>query len=626
MCGISGIFGREDHATVQSMLSTIQHRGPDELHAIVTRGATLGATRLSIIDQQGGRQPMSNEDQTVWAAQNGEIYNFLELRQQLSASGHRLATRCDTEVLAHLYEDYGQDLVQHIDGMFAVSVWDANRQTGLLARDRAGKKPLYYHVRNGALYYASELKAILAIAGFDRRLNLEALHHYLAYKHIPHPLSAFEDIYMLPPGSMLTFRPGFSPRISRYWDLNFAEASEDFFLDEEQIQSRLIELLETAVKRRLVADVPIGFFLSGGVDSALSTALAARASGQRIKTFTLTYSGNSTTDGKEQDTYWARWVARKYNTDHHEEQVDLGSFPEELPQILRAFDEPFSGVVSTYFLSRLISRHVKVAISGDGADELFGSYLSHRIALPLQRFSEYLQTDDHRHLEPCENQAELLAQLHGMPDWQWRSRLLVFREEEKLALYSPEMRSAMGRLNTETHLRDTFERVATTDPLNRILDMEFRSFFPDQVLAFTDRLSMAHSLEVRTPYLDTEFMQFAASLPSSYRIRGNHTKYILKKAATRYLPAEMIYRPKEGFVLPINGWLLTDLEHYVRDTLSPAALRETGVFCPDAVERLISRFYAGATRHANQLLSLLCFQEWFNLYRPSIGSPERAAA
>src|SRR5437764_2235681 len=400
------------------MLATIRHRGPDVEFIVSGDDFAMGAARLSIMDVPGGRQPLTNEDGSVTASQNGEIYNFPALRTTLLSRGHRLLTRTDTEVLPHIWEDAGCRLPEEIDGMFAVAVWDSRKRSGLLARDRVGKKPLYYWQHDGALYYASELKALLALPGFDRRLNLQALHHYLSYKHVPHPLTIFEDVSILPPAHRLVYEAGAPPRTERYWRLSYAPVN-GAHADEEEIVDELIAKLRDGVSRRLASDVPVGFFLSGGVDSSLVTALAAEAAGDRVKTFTLTYEDQSTTQGKEQDRKWARWVAERYNTDHREETITCADYPAAIRRILRSFDEPFAGVVSTYFLAEAMARHVKVAVSGDGADELFGSYRSHRMAFPEA------------------------ANGHE-PDWQWRAKLLVLSEQEKQALYAPHVREALA--------------------------------------------------------------------------------------------------------------------------------------------------------------------------------------
>lgn len=616
MCGIAGVFGHGERATVESMLQTIVHRGPDDAFVVGGERFTLGARRLSIVDVAGGRQPISNETATVWASQNGELYNYPKVRPRLLAGGHTLHTHCDTEMLPHLYEEHGADVPGHIDGMFAIAIWDDTRRTGLLARDRTGKKPLYYYDAGDRLYYASEIKALLQVPGFTRAIDLEALHHYLSLKHVPHPLTIFKGIRMLPPAHRLIFEPDKPIRIERYWDVSF-DASADRSMTEEDAVDRLIALLRQGVERRLMSDVPIGFFLSGGLDSSLSTVLAAELSG-RIKTFTLTYGADSTTEGKEQDRRWARWVAEKYATEHHEETVAFSSFPDSAPKILRHFDSPFAGVVSSYFLSQRIAQHVKVALSGDGADELFGSYLSHRLAQPLAAFAEYQRTGDASLIAGFEARPQYLAELlsDGPEDWRWRSKLVVFNEAQKRALYSDSVNTALSGASTDDWFKDVFARLTAGDPLNRILEAEFKTIFADQVLEYGDRLSMAHSLEVRTAYLDTDVVTFVAGLPGHLKIARGITKHLLKQAARRYFPPEMVERPKEGFLMPVTQWFQRDLESYVRATLSPAALDRHGLFKPAAVHALIDRVYApGSDYHdVNRVLALVMFQEWHTLY------------
>ncbi len=590
MCGICGVLGRTDRDVVGRMLATIRHRGPDDEFIVSGDGFTMAAARLSIIDVVGGRQPLTNEDGTVTASQNGEIYNFGLLREQLLRRGHVLQTRTDTEVLPHLWEDEGCRLPERIDGMFAVAVWDEKRQAGLLARDRVGKKPLYYWEHDGAVYYASELKALLEVPGFDRRLNLHALHHYLSYKHVPHPLTIFEDVNILPPAHRLFFEAGGQPRVERYWQLSFAPRGESIG-DEEEIVDELIARLKPAVARRLVSDVPVGFFLSGGIDSSLVTALAVETAGARIKTFTLTYEDSSTTHGKEQDRRWARWTAERFGTDHREETITCADYPGAIRRILKAFDEPFAGVVSTYFLAEAMAHHVKVAVSGDGADELFGSYLSHRMAFAK-------------------------AQDGDGPDWDWRAKLLVLSEDEKRELYAPPVRDALADTSTALHLRRAFEDLTAADPLNRILEAEFGGIFPDQVLTFADRLSMAHALEVRSPFLDTEVVELVAPLPGRLKICNGETKHLLKKAALRYFPEEMIRRPKEGFLMPITAWVLGHLQPWVRETLSPERLGLHGLFDSTHVQRLVDRLREPGADYVavNRVLVLAIFQEWYELY------------
>ena len=617
MCGICGIFGRGDGPVTEAMTETLRHRGPDDAQVLQRERFAMGVRRLAIMDVESGRQPMSNEDGTIWAAQNGELYNFPQLRPRLIAAGHRLHTHCDTEVLPHLYEDYGDDVPKHIDGMFAIAIWDERSGTGLLARDRMGKKPLYYWPSGGVLYFASELKALLKAPGFTRAINFEALHHFLSLKHVPHPQTIFQGVSMLPPAHRLTFRPGAAPVISRYWDVDFSVDEELARQPEDALVEEFLRLLRQGVERRLMSDVPIGFFLSGGLDSSLSTAIAAELSG-RIKTFTLAYSPASTTPGKEADRRWASWVADKYGTEHHEETIEFGGYPEHLKRILTCFDEPFAGVVSSYFLSQLIARHVKVALAGDGADEIFGSYLSHRLAQPLANFSRYEATGDPELIRPFQDRPDYLRGLldGAANDAGWRAKLLVYREDEKQSLYQPDLAAAIGGANTASLLADTFAGLTAGDPLNRVLEAEFRTIFPDQVLTYVDRLSMAHSLEVRSAYLDTDVVTFVAKLPGALKVRKGETKYLLKQAARRYFPAEMIDRPKEGFLMPVTEWILGDLQPYVRATLSDERLSEHNFFRPERVRALVDRLYQPGADYTdvNRVLALIVFQEWYDLY------------
>jgi asparagine synthase (glutamine-hydrolysing) len=600
MCGIAGIFGKNERQTLEAMLTAITHRGPDDEHSIAGPSFCLGARRLSVVDIAGGRQPMSNERQTVWAAQNGEIYNAPQLQPALIARGHIFQSKCDTEILPHLYEEYGSGMVSTLDGMFALALWDTQQELGLLARDRAGKKPLYYTEQAGALYFASEIKALLHIPGFQRRVNIQALQHYLSLKHVPAPLTIFENIHVLPPAHTLVFRPGHKLLIQRYWTPIYSRP-ELVDISEDEATEFILKYLQEGIQKRFMSDVPIGFYLSGGIDSSLTTALASELLPGKLKTFTLIYHDQACHAGKQQDRDWARFVSKQLGSEHHEEELHFGNFPDELRAILRCFDQPFAGVVSSYFLARLLAKHVKVAISGDGADELFGSYLSHRLAVPVLAALE------------CPDRVK---QLSTLPDWAWRAQLSVFTDEEKQELCNPDMRPE----STAAYWASRFGALTSRDPLNRVLEAEFASIFPDQVLNFVDKLSMAHSLEVRTPFLDTQLMEFVMGLPGTCKIsRQGVTKHLLKRAAARYFPEAMISRPKEGFLMPITQWMQNDLQRYVRDTLHPRRLQLHGFFQPQVVAKLLDAVYTKACDYhiVNKVYSLLVFQEWYELYMTS---------
>ncbi|KAF5083717.1 Asparagine synthetase [glutamine-hydrolyzing] 1 [anaerobic digester metagenome] len=613
MCGICGIFGKKDENTIKRMLSVIPHRGPDDEFFVSGNNFCIGARRLSIIDLEHGRQPLSNEDESIWVAQNGEIYNYPDINSYLRTN-HQFKTNCDTEAIVHLYEECDEKFLNQLSGMFAIGLWDSKKNIGILARDKVGKKPLYYHIHDGCLYFASEIKCLLEITSYNREINYEALHYYLSYKHIPCPLSIFSEIFQLPPSHFMKY-DGDSRKIhiEGYWHLDFYSPSNT--KSEEEIVDNLIDLLIKSVKKRLIGDVPIGFFLSGGLDSSLITAIAATISPKPIHTFSLIYEDIPGSTGKKNDEHYAREISLMYNTIHHEERISVLDFKKTFLDIIRHFDEPFSGVFSTYFLSRLISRHVKVALSGDGADELFGSYLSHRLALPVHEVINNQPVDidlfnklgNIKTIDSLKNFAEA-------DDWKWRYKLLVFSDEEKKLLYGTDVSKEMKKFNTCNHLKKYFSNLSAQDPLNRILESEFHSFFPDQVLTFVDRLSMAHSLEVRAPYLDSEFVEYAAKIPGNLKIKGGETKYILKKVALKYLPKKMVFREKEGFIMPFHIWLRDNLEEYVRGNLSKEHLLIHGFFNEKYVEKLLDEYFVMKYEHTNKILTLLAFQIWYESY------------
>jgi len=616
-CGIAGIYGKSDNELIRKMLFVISHRGPDDEYYVSGEDFSLGARRLSIIDLEGGRQPQSNENSTVWVVQNGEIYNFPELRKELSKR-HTFKSRSDTEVLVHLYEDYGESFVNFVNGMFAIAIWDVSKNKGVLVRDRVGKKPLYYCVQDNHLYFASEIKSLLQIPSLRRKVNLEALHYYLSYKHVPCPLSIFEGIYQLSPAHILIYEPRSDLKLLRYWNLNFSNESNREVPPEEVYIEKMNKTLTESVRKRLISDVPMGFFLSGGTDSGLLVAIASALSREPIETFTLTYPAEMRDEGKKKDEEYARRISQMYGTKHHELMIDFRDFTKELPKIIQQFDEPFSGVMSTYFLSELLHKYVKVAISGDGCDELFGSYLSHRLSFPIHNLLEFRKkrSKEHPNLKPFEKDVEFLERIAEQEQWKWRYKLLVFTDKEKEQLYSTKLTKIVEGYDTLEHLRGYYSELTADDPLNRTLEAEFHSFFPDQVLTFVDRLSMAHSLEIRAPYLDYEFVELAAQIPGMLKIKNGETKYILKRLALRYLPEEIVYRKKEGFLLPISFWLRYKLEDYVRTTLCRSRLEKHGFFNADYVQKLVDDFYLGEENWqlANKIFTLLVFQIWYELY------------
>jgi asparagine synthase (glutamine-hydrolysing) len=612
MCGICGIFGKSDIALLNKMLPTIAHRGIDDEYYLSLDDCCIGARRLSIIDLQGGRQPVTNEDGSIILAQNGEIYNYPELRESLIKSGHKFKSNCDTEVIVHAYEEYGYEFINKLNGMFAISLWDDRNKSGLLVRDRTGEKPLYYFKYKDCLYFASEIKALLQLPFYERRLNYEALHHFLSYKHVPSPLTIFKDIYMLSPAYYIIYKDG-QITLKKYWDL----PASTYHMDETEIVEELIRLLRQGVKIRLISDVPIGISLSGGLDSSLITALASEVS-TNIETFTLTYPKGVSSIGKKTDQDNARIISKMYGTHHHEEPIEFNGFADTFPKVISCFDQPYAGAISTYYLSKQMRRYVKVALTGDGSDEQFGSYLSHRLARPLYNYKKYKETglDKYNNFIPYQSDKQYLESLVENNDWDWRSKLFVLSEEEKRSLYSTELHDIMSQFNTTEHIRTYFNGYPENDPLNRILKAEFCGIFPDQVLEFSDKLSMAYSLELRASYLDYEFVEFVAKIQGNLKINNGITKYILKKTAGKYLPKDIIYRSKEGFIPPITEWFYWDLRDYVQETLNKDNLSKHGLFNIDYVKQLIDEFYNRSYdyRRGNKLLSLIAFQVWYNIY------------
>ena len=584
MCGICGFTGGSDRSALERMTDSLRPRGPDGSGYHVDGSVSLGMRRLAILDLETGGQPAYNEDRTIGVVFNGEIYNHAELRRMLEAKGHRFRSdHSDTEVLVHLYEEYGADYLHRLNGMFAIALWDSGKQELHLARDRAGVKPLYLRQQAGRLWFASEPKAILAHPEVTKAPDFRAIAHYFSLKNIPAPWSAFDGIEQLRAGERAVFRDGELKR-TRWWRISFAATAP---VAEADAAAEIRRLLEDSVRLRMQCDVPFGAYLSGGLDSSSVVALMSRQSATPVKTFSLTYERDYML--KNSDREYARRVAKLYGTEHREHVMTQRELLEGVESVLGSFDEPFSGVTSTYFLTRLISKHVKVALSGDGADELFASYLAHRVAA-----------------QPADN-----AGLAEGDETARRMRLYLMDDREKESLFSEKMRALSGAASTARLVSELYDRADTPDPLNRALFVDFESLLPDQVLAFVDRLSMAHSVEVRTPFLDYRLMEFAASLPGNLKIKGARTKHILKEAVKDLLPAEIIDRPKEGFVLPINDWLLDELQPFVRECLSPQRLSVHGLLQPEAVGRTLDEHYGGARQNGARIWNLAMFQVWW---------------
>lgn len=618
MCGLCGFAGNADRAILGAMARSLAHRGPDEQTVLAGDGFGFGFRRLSIVDPAGGTQPFEDEDRTIAVVFNGEIYNHDSLRRDLMARGHVFRSdHADGEVIAHLYQEHGDNLLEFLDGMFAIALWDRRRRRLLLARDRLGIKPLYLaHRPDGTLLFGSEPKAILASGLVSRQFDAVALHHYLSLRHIPAPFSAFRDLGQLGPGELAVWQDGALSR-RRWWSLPVGAADES--MDEDEAASAVLTLLTEAVGRQMRADVPVGAYLSGGLDSSAVVALAARQAGARLKTFTLVYDQSFA--GKDADRDHARRMAASLGTDHHEHVVVAADVASSLDRIVGAFDEPFAGVTSTYFMTECIGRHVKVALSGDGADEMFGSYLPHRMARPLEMLRRAggdprrISAADREGLAPYgDDPGPLIALLAEGGEADIRMRQFIATDHEKLADYTPAMRDAVATARTRDLLAAAYDGAGGGDALNRALAVEIATMLPDQVLAFVDRLSMAHSVEVRPPFLDHRLVEFVARRPGRMKIIGGRVKHLLKRAVEPILPHEVIDRPKEGFVMPLDLWLTTELKSHLDDWLDPAVIARMGILHSDAVPRLRQRAAAGDVVAARRLWSVVMLNRWWLNY------------
>lgn len=608
MCGIYGIAGKlepYDRAVFKKMGGLISYRGPDDEGRYYSDNALLGMRRLSIIDLETGNQPIYNEDKTLCIICNGEIYNYKELREELLKKGHKFYTNTDTETILHLYEEFELDFLKHLRGMFAIAIWDQKNERLFLARDRLGKKPLYYLNINEKIIFGSEIKIILSHPCCKKEINFEALSHYFSFKNIPTPLSIFEAIKCLPPASFLNFQKG-KANITKYWHLDFSAEVEE---NETNIADDLLTTLEEAVKLRTYSsDVTVGAYLSGGLDSSLIVGIMSKLCPGRIKTFSLAYKTH-----ENPDIPFAKKISKQFNTEHYEYELSQNEITESLEDIICHFDEPFSGVVSAYFLAKLITKHVKTALSGDGADELFGSYKNHRLAFPIYN---YIQSKEKNNLntvdwQTCRENKDYVIKLAKENIWDWRSDLFVFNDNEKeKLLYLNNQKFQTSKELIKNH----FLKSTARDPLNKALEVDIKTLLPDQVLTYADRLSMAYSLEVRSPFLDHIFVEKVAKISGKLKIKGKTTKYILKKMAEKILPEDVIYRAKKGFILPFHEWFKAGMKNYVLTILDEKEIKKIEFLNKNYINEILNEFYADAKDHTYKIWTLLMFVLWYKKY------------
>ena len=638
MCGIAGFAENGDfraHAgqneadfhLVHGMCDVIRHRGPDDEGIHVEPGVGIGMRRLSIIDLSTGHQPIHNEDGTVWVVFNGEIYNFRQLRRELEAAGHCFYTSSDTEVIVHAYEAWGESAFARLRGMFAIALWDRRASTLLLARDRAGIKPLHYTQTGSRLFFASEMKSLLAAGAVEPEIDLEALDHYLSFLYTPRDRSMFKGVCKLPPGHLLRWRHGRS-EISRYWSI---AADTAFAGTEHEAATELRRILAGAVESHMISDVPLGAFLSGGVDSSIVVGLMAAASATPVRTFSIGFD-----EPQFDELEHARAVATRFGTEHHEFVVRPDALS-ILDRLVAHFDEPFadSSAIPTWYVSQMARQHVTVVLSGDGGDELFGGYdryLPHpRVArfdaapLPGRRAAAAVIWPLLPHGALGKN---FLRHVARDDDGRYLDSIAFFQPDEKRALYSSALARSLSGTDAEATLARHFERFARLPRNDRVMRFDFETYLPEDVLTKVDRMSMAHSIESRVPLLDNEVIDFAARLPATMKIRNGRRKHVLKRAVADLLPESILDRRKQGFGVPLAAWFRGGLTDIFSDVLRSPRARQRGYFEPVAVDRVLDEHLAGRRDRSLQLWQLLMFELWHREYldaRPATRVPYAAA-
>lgn len=614
MCGIAGFVDlplTTEYAAnlLDRMCKVIRHRGPDDQGTWVEDGIGLGMRRLAIIDLSGGHQPIFNEDRSILVVFNGEIYNYQSIRQKLVALGHHFETNSDTEVIVHAYETYGDECVKQLQGMFVFALWDKKRQRLLAARDRFGKKPFNYYWDGQRFIFGSEIKSILE-AHIPREINYEALDDFLLYRYVPTPETLFKNVMKLPAAHILTYENG-QVQTERYWDVTFSPTNPD---NEVTALARIRELLENAVRVRLMSEVPLGAFLSGGVDSSVVVGLMSKMMSQPVKTFSI---------GFEEDEYselpYARRIAQHFHTDHHEFIVksDLVSV---LPQLIWAFDEPFgdSSMLPTYYVSKLAREHVTVVLTGDGGDEIFGGYQQYRREYLIHRIPALLRTQlgqASRFIPEGMKGKERLAT--WLKDYGTRSieAIMLFPDYPRKQLYTPEFYERVCEHDPFSLQYSAYRSVRRLDITAAMQYVDTHMYLTDDILVKVDKASMLNSIETRAPLLDQYLAEYVTSLRPSVRMHQGMQKYLLKKIAAELLPPGILNRRKQGFSIPLTQWFRNDVSSYAHDILGSTRARQRGLFQPQFLEKLLQT--DGSSRlqnHSQALWTLLCLELWFQTY------------
>ena len=614
MCGIAGIINNADNGLVKNtlikgMCSVIQHRGPDHTGMWCAGRVGIGMTRLSIIDRAGGFQPIHNEDKSMWIVFNGEIYNYPLLRSELQKKGHSFYTESDTETIIHLYEEYGAACVEHLRGMFAFAIWNTREQELFVARDRLGIKPLHYFHDSKHLIFGSEIKSLLASGKIRPEVDSQELVHYFFYGYTPDPGCMFKGIRKLLPGHYLVWKTG-KLQVKKYWDVRYCP---DFELSEEYLIDKALEIMKEAVKIRLMSEVPLGAFLSGGIDSSIVVALMAQQMSEPVKTFSIGFE-----DQGYNELHFARMVAEKYDTEHHEEIVQPDA-EEVIGDLIRQFDEPFadSSAIPTYYVSKMAKKWVTVSLSGDGGDELFGGYKRYKEGW-LSRWSQYLPPVLKKLLRSAVVE-HLPLSCPGINTLSYISlgnnEQIVWKYAKMLSPFHRRIFSGLFSEQLETDPAPIFIRylskVAAMDRLSQLQYLDSKTYLPGDILTKVDRTSMLVSLEARVPLLDHHLVEFAATIPPQYKIRNGETKYLLKKIAERLLPHEVIYRPKQGFAVPIDGWIRKEWQEMSHDLVLGDKARQRDIFKVDFLQHIMAEHKSGRRDNSHIIWTMMVLEMWF---------------
>lgn len=639
MCGICGAVGTFDRGHVESMLARIAHRGPDDQGVYVSDPApngnagALGHRRLSIIDlSSAGHQPMTDASERYWLTFNGEIYNYRALREELRSLGHEFVSGSDSETILYAYREWGVECVEHFNGMFAFAIWDAERRELFAARDRLGIKPFYWTMLDGVdggprgFAFASEIKAFLDLPGFDRAFDHEALHQYLTFLWVPDPRTIFSSVKKLRPGHRMIVRAGDpEPQIEEFWDVRF---DVDRSTPEREWGDRLLEGLGRAVDRRLIADVPLGAFLSGGVDSSLIVGLMTERMDRSVQTYTIGFRDEDLKhDIQEDDVVWARKIAKLFGTDASERILEPDVM-DLLPRLVYSMDEPVAdpAIVTSFLICREARESLTVLLSGMGGDELFAGYPRHKAmriaglynAVPAGVSSSIVGRLPASRPGPLNAPLRNLKKLAKSAALPWTDRYLgfgtYFTDAEKSRLYAPAMRERTEGLDAYSEHRRHLSRVAAEDPLNQLLYLDLKTFLPCLNLTYTDKTSMAVALEARVPFLDHEFVALAGQMPPELKLKGLKSKYVLKKAAERYLPRDVVWRKKAGFRAPVRAWLANELRPMVEDLLSPERVARRGLFDYAEVRRIVDDNLSGREDNSLKVYQLLTLELWHEAF------------